>query len=159
MPITPCLWFNHNAVEAAHFYTQLFPNSRIFTEVPSAGDNPSTSRGEVLMVEVEIDGQRLTLLNGGPQFPFTEAISLQYPCDSQESADHFYNALIADGGVENQCGWLKDKFGLSWQVYPAQMGEYLGGPDPEGAARAMAAMLEMKRIDLAELKRAYEAAS
>ena len=108
------------------------------------------------MVEVELDGQRLTLLNGGPHFTFNEAISLQYPCDSQESADYFYDALIADGGEPSQCGWLKDKFGLSWQVYPAQMGDYLGGSDPAGAARAMAAMLEMQRIDLAALKLAYE---
>ena len=155
MPITPCLWFNHNAVEAAHFYTSLFPNSQLLTEVPASGDNPSTQQGEILMVEVILDGQRLTLLNGGPQFPFTEAISMQYPCESQESADYFYDALIADGGQVSQCGWLKDKFGLSWQVYPSAMGDYLGGSDPEGAARAMAAMLDMQRIDLEALRRAY----
>ena len=156
MAITPCLWFNHNAVEAAHFYASVLPNSRILSEVPAAGDNPSTSAGDVLMVEVELDGQRLTLLNGGPQFPQTEAFSLQVPCASQEEADALYSALIADGGAESQCGWLKDRFGLSWQVYPAEMGRYLGGPDPEGAARAMAAMLQMRRIDLEALRLAYE---
>ena len=155
MPITSCIWFNHNAVAAAHFYTNLFPNSELLSEVPSPGDNPSTSQGEVLMVEVLLDGQRLTLLNGGPQFPPSEAFSLQYPCESQESADYFYNALVADGGEVSQCGWLKDKFGISWQVYPAAMGDYLGGPDPEGAARAMAAMLQMQRIDLEALRLAY----
>ena len=156
MSITPCLWFNHNAVEAAHFYTQLFPNSRLLTEVPAAGDNPSTSQGDVLMVEIELDGQRLTLLNGGPHFTLNEAFSLQFPCESQAIADHFYDALVADGGSEGQCGWLKDKFGLSWQVYPAEMGNYLGGSDADGAARAMGAMLKMKRIDVAALKAAYE---
>ena len=158
MAITPCLWFNHNAVEAAHFYVGVLPNSRILSEVPAAGDNPSTGAGDVLMVEVELDGQRLTLLNGGPQFPQTEAFSLQVPCASQEEADALYSALIADGGAESQCGWLKDRFGLSWQVYPAEMGRYLGGPDAEGAARAMAAMLQMRRIDLEALRLAYEGA-
>lgn len=156
MPITPCLWFNHNAVEAAHFYTSVLPNSRILSEVPASGDNPSTKAGDVLMVEVELDGQRLTLLNGGPAFSFSEAFSLQYPCASQAEADHYYDALIADGGEESMCGWLKDRFGLSWQVYPAAMGQYLGGPDAAGAARAMTAMLEMRRIDLEALRRAYE---
>lgn len=159
MSITPCLWFNHNALEAAQFYVGLFPNSRILAEVPAGGDNPSTKQGQVLMVEVELDGQRLTLLNGGPQFPFTEAISLQFPCATQELADHFYDALIADGGEESQCGWLKDRFGLSWQVYPEQMGQYIGGSDAAGAARAMAAMLDMRRIDLDVLRRAYEGAA
>lgn len=159
MSITPCLWYNYNAIEAAYFYAEIFPNSRILTEVPAPGDNPSTQAGDILMVEVELDGLRLTLLNGGPHFTFNEAISLQYPCESQESADHFYDALIADGGAESQCGWLKDKFGLSWQVYPAAMGDYLGGSDPEGAARAMAAMLEMRRIDLETLRLAYEGAN
>lgn len=156
MSITPCLWFNHNAVEAAHFYVDLIPNSQLLTEVPSPSDNPSTKAGEVLMVEVVLDGQRLTLLNGGPAFPLSEAVSLQFPCDSQESADRYYDALIADGGAESMCGWLKDKFGLSWQVYPADMGKYLGGSDAEGAARAMQAMLQMHRIDLETLRRAYE---
>ncbi len=155
MPITPCLWFNHNALEAAHFYASLFPNSRIIEETRAAGDNPSTQRGEILLVEVELNGQRLTLLNGGPHFTLTEAISLQFPCASQEEADAYYDALVADGGETSMCGWLKDKFGLSWQVYPQEMGAYIGGSDPEGSARAMAAMLEMHRIDLEALKAAY----
>ena len=156
MSITPCLWFNNNAVEAATFYTSLFPNSRLLTEIPAPGDNPSTKAGDVMMVDVELDGQRLTLLNGGPQFPFTEAVSFVFPCASQADADHYYDALVADGGEEGQCGWLKDRFGLSWQVIPAEMGKYLGSSDPEGAARAMQAMLQMRRIDLETLRRAYE---
>lgn len=158
MSITPCLWYNLDAVEAAHFYVSVLPNSRILSEVPAPGDNPSTKQGDPLMVDVELDGQRLTLLNGGPQFPKSEAFSLQMPCASQEEADRLFDALIADGGAEGQCGWLKDRFGLSWQVYPAEMGRYLGGPDAEGAARAMAAMLQMGRIDLEALRRAYEGA-
>lgn len=156
MSVTPCLWFNHNAVEAARFYAEVIPNSRILSEIPAAGDNPSTSVGDVLMVQVELDGQPLTLLNGGPQFPFTEAFSLQLPCASQEAADRQWDALIRDGGAPGQCGWLKDRFGLSWQVFPADMGRYLGGPDADGAARAMAAMLQMTRIDLEALRSAYE---
>ena len=155
MTITPCIWFNHNAVEAAHFYARTLPNSRVLTETAAPGDNPSTKAGDPLMVEVDLDGLRLTLLNGGPMFPHTEAFSLQVPCASQAEADHLYDALTADGGEPSQCGWLKDKFGMSWQVYPAQMGEYLGGPDAEGAARAMAAMLEMQRIDLDAIRQAY----
>ena len=154
--ITPCVWYNHNAVEAAHFYASVLPNSRVLTETAAPGDNPSTKAGDPLMVEVELDGLRLTLLNGGPMFPQTEAFSLQVPCASQAEADALYDALTADGGAPSQCGWLKDKFGLNWQVYPAQMGEYLGGSDAAGAARAMAAMLEMQRIDLEALRIAYE---
>jgi predicted 3-demethylubiquinone-9 3-methyltransferase (glyoxalase superfamily) len=157
MPITPCLWSNLNAEEMANFYVGLFPNSSVKNTMRAAADNPSVSQGAVLSVEIEIDGLSLTLLNGGAQFPFTEAFSLQYPCASQEVADYFYDALIADGGQESMCGWLKDKFGVSWQVYPQQLGDYVGGPNPEGAARAMAAMLSMRRIDLEALRRAYEA--
>ena len=155
VPVTPCLWFNYDAVEAANFYVSLFPNSRIIEETRAAGDNPSTKRGDVLLVEVEIDGQHLTLLNGGPHFTLTEAFSLQFPCPSQAEADHFYDALLSDGGEASMCGWLKDKFGLSWQVYPQEMVSYVGGSDPEGAARAMAAMLKMQRIDLKVLRAAY----
>jgi predicted 3-demethylubiquinone-9 3-methyltransferase (glyoxalase superfamily) len=154
MPITPCLWFNQNALEAAHFYASLFPNSRIIEQTPAAADYPSTQRGEILLVEVELDGQRLTLLNGGPHYTLTEAISLQFPCASQELADRYYDALMTDGGEASMRGWLKDRFGLSWQVYPQEMGAYIGGSDPEGAARAMAAMLTMQRIDLDVLRAA-----
>jgi predicted 3-demethylubiquinone-9 3-methyltransferase (glyoxalase superfamily) len=156
MPITPCLWFDHNAVEAAAFYVDVVPNSRIISQVPAGGDNPSTKAGETLVVEVDLDGQRLTLLNGGPQFPHTQAFSLQVPCATQAESDAIFDALIAGGGAASQCGWLTDRFGLSWQVFPAAMGEYLNGPDPDGAARAMAAMLQMVRIDLEGLRLAYE---
>lgn len=156
MSLTPCIWCNHNAVEMAHFYAGIFPNSRVLTETAAPGDNPSTKQGEPLMVDVELDGLRLTLLNGGPQFPHTEAFSLTFPCESQAEADRYYDALIADGGESGRCGWLKDKFGFSWQVFPAAMGHYLGGSDAEGAARAMQAMLTMDRINLEELRRAYE---
>ena len=156
MAVTPCVWFNHDALEAARFYVEVLPNSRIISEVPAGGDNPSTKAGEILFLEVELDGQRLTLLNGGPQFPHTQAFSLQVPCATQEQSDALFDALIAGGGAASQCGWLTDRFGLSWQVFPAAMGEYLNGPDPEGAARAMAAMLTMVRIDLEGLRVAYE---
>jgi len=155
MPITPCLWTNHNAQEMAEFYVGLFPDSHIVDAMDAAADNPSVPRAQTLLVEIEIAGQRLTLLNGGPQFPFTEAFSLQYPCSSQEEADFFYDALIAHGGEPSMCGWLKDRFGLSWQVYPAELKDYVSGPDAEGSARAMQAMLTMQRINVSELRSAY----
>ena len=147
MPITPCLWFNHNAVEAAAFYAAIFPNSRILTEVPAGGDNPSTKSGDVLMVELELDGLRLTLLNGGPQFTFNEAISFVISCESQDEVDYFWDRLIDGGGEESQCGWLKDRFGVSWQVVPTELPRYLAGG-------AWPALMDMGRIDIATLEAA-----
>lgn len=154
--LATCLWFNHNAREAAEFYVKTFPKSRMIsnwvTPVETPGNLPQTE----VTVDFEIFGQKFIALNGGPQFPHSEAISFVIPCADQAEVDHFWNVLSADGGQESQCGWLKDKFGVSWQVVPSEMGAYLGGSDPAGRARATEAMLEMRKLDLAALKSAYE---
>jgi predicted 3-demethylubiquinone-9 3-methyltransferase (glyoxalase superfamily) len=157
-PITPCLWFDGQAEAAAEFYTSIFPDSRIDSVSRSPADNPSTRAGEVLLVTFTLSGTKFTGLNGGPQFPFTEAVSFQIDCADQAEVDRYWDALVAGGGSHGQCGWLKDRFGLSWQVVPIEMGNYLGGPDAEGAARAMQAMLEMQKLDVAKLREAYEGA-
>lgn len=154
--ITPNLWFDDNAEEAAAFYVSLIPNSSVDLVQRAPGDNPSTKAGEVLLVQFTLDGQAFTGINGGPLFKFTEAVSFAIDCETQAEADRLWEALIEGGGEHSQCGWLKDRFGLSWQVVPREMGLYLGGPDPEGAARAMAAMLKMQRLDVAALRAAYE---
>jgi predicted 3-demethylubiquinone-9 3-methyltransferase (glyoxalase superfamily) len=154
--ITPCLWFDGNAEEAANFYVSLLPGSHLDRVSRSPADNPSTPAGAVLLVEFTVAGQPFTGLNGGPQFPFTEAISFVIDCDGQDEVDRLWAALIADGGAPGQCGWLKDRFGMSWQVVPRQLGEMLGDPDGERARRAMEAMLRMTRIDIAALRRAFE---
>lgn len=156
MAISICLWFDGVAEEAAEFYCSTVRNSRILARVDAPGDNPSTRGGELLMVQFDLDGTRFTALNGGPQFRHSEAVSIELPCDTQEEADHYWEALIVDGGEHSMCGWLKDRFGVSWQVVPTQMGEYLGGPDAEGRERAMAAMLTMQRLDVSGLRKAYE---
>jgi predicted 3-demethylubiquinone-9 3-methyltransferase (glyoxalase superfamily) len=155
--ITPCLWFNYNAEEAAEFYTSIFPDSRIDDVQKSPADNPSTAAGDVLLVLFTLSGQRFIGLNGGPEFRFTEAVSFQIDCEDQAEVDRYWEALVEGGGEHSVCGWLKDRFGLSWQVVPKQMGEYLGGPDSEGAKRAMEAMLQMQKLDIAKLREAYEA--
>ena len=157
--ITPCLWFDGQAEEAAAFYTSLFPDSRVDNVSRSPADNPSTSAGEVLLVFFTLSGQQFIGVNGGPQFPFTEAVSFQIDCEDQAEVDRYWDALVEGGGEHSMCGWLKDRFGLSWQVVPREMGELLGGPDPEGAARAMQAMLQMQKLDVAKLREAYELAS
>jgi predicted 3-demethylubiquinone-9 3-methyltransferase (glyoxalase superfamily) len=154
--ITPFLWFDKDAEEAAKFYTSLFPNSRSDNVYRSAADNPSTPKGAVLTVDFTLDGRRFTALNGGPQFPFTEAVSFAIDVADQTEVDHYWNALIANGGEPGQCGWLKDRFGLSWQVVPRQLNEYLNGTDREGAARAMEAMLKMGKLEVEKLREAYE---
>jgi predicted 3-demethylubiquinone-9 3-methyltransferase (glyoxalase superfamily) len=154
--ITPCLWFDGRAEEAATFYTTVFADSEITSVTRAPGDNPSTSAGAVLLVSFTISGQAFTGLNGGPQFPFTEAISFVIDCADQAETDRYWEALLAGGGEPSQCGWLKDRFGVSWQVVPRQLGDYVGGPDPDGSARAMAAMLQMQKLDLDGLRRAYE---
>ncbi len=155
--ITPCLWFDHGAAEeAATFYTTLFPDSRITNVDRSAADNPSTRKGDVLTVEFTISGRPFIALNGGPEFPFTEAISLSIDCQDQAEVDHYWDALIADGGQPSVCGWLKDRWGVSWQVVPRQLNEYLRSGDAEASERTMKAMLEMKRLDIAKLREAYE---
>ena len=156
--ITPCLWYDGVAEEAAKFYTSLFPDSHIDDVMRSASDNPSVHEGEVLVVRFTLSGQPFLALNGGPQFTFTEAVSLQIDCADQREVDHYWEGLIAGGGEHGQCGWLKDRFGLSWQVIPREMHLYLGGRDPDGARRAMQAMLEMQRLVVADLRAAYEGA-
>jgi predicted 3-demethylubiquinone-9 3-methyltransferase (glyoxalase superfamily) len=155
--ITPCLWFDDQSEAAATFYTGIFENSRILqvSHYGSAGPRPE---GMVMMVNFELDGQDFLALNGGPEFTFDEAISFQVNCDSQEEIDRFWAAL-SDGGEEGPCGWLKDKFGLSWQIVPtALMNDMLRDPDTEKVQRVMAAVLNMGKLDIAELQRAADAA-
>ena len=152
--ITPFLWFDTQAEEAAKFYASIFPNSRILNTA-RYGDAGPGSKGSVMTVEFELDGQRMIALNGGPQFKFTEAISLSVDCKTQEEVDHYWTKL-SQGGQESMCGWLKDRYGLSWQVNPAILGELLADPDPKKARRVMEAMLKMKKIDIAALKRAAQ---
>ena len=156
MDLTTCLWFNGRAREAAIFYTSIFPGSEIADNWIAPTDTPGNKQGEEVVVNFKIFGQNFIGLNGGPQFPHSEAISFQIPCADQSEVDRYWELLTADGGQESQCGWLKDKFGVSWQVTPTEMGQYLGGPDPEGRQRATQAMLQMKKIDLAAMKSAYE---
>lgn len=154
--ITPCLWFDTEGEAAANFYTSIFDNSRIVsvTRHGSAGPRPE---GTVMTVVFELDGQQFTALNGGPEFTFNEAISFQVNCESQEEVDRFWTNL-SDGGEEGPCGWLKDRFGVSWQIIPTVLEELVRDPDPERAQRALKAMLGMRKLDIAELQRAADAA-
>ncbi|EME19841.1 VOC family protein [Rhodococcus triatomae] len=152
---TPCLWFDSEAEEAAQFYTSVFKNSSI-GEIARYGEGMPKPAGTALTVEFTIDGQEFTALNGGPQFSFNEAISFQIDCADQAEVDEYWDALTADGGEESQCGWLKDKFGVSWQVVPRELKSVIGGPDPEGSQRAVAAMMQMRKLDITVLKQAYE---
>ncbi len=154
--ITPCLWFDTEGEEAATFYIGIFENSRILhvAHYGSAGPRPA---GMVMMVNFELAGQEFIALNGGPEFTFDEAISFQVNCESQEEIDRFWTQLSA-GGQEGPCGWLKDKFGVSWQIVPTAMDEVLRDPDGEKAQRAMKAVLGMGKIDLAEVQRAVDQA-
>ena len=154
--IRPCLWFDTDGEAAANFYTSIFDNSRIVsvTRYGSAGPRPE---GMVMTVDFELDGQQFIALNGGPEFTFDEAISFQVNCESQEEVDRFWTEL-SDGGEEGPCGWLKDRFGVSWQIVPTVLEELVRDPDPERAQRAMKAMLGMRKLDIAELQRAADAA-
>ncbi|MFI6090170.1 VOC family protein [Streptomyces sp. NPDC051218] len=147
--ITPTLWFDTQGEEAATFYVSVFPNSKI-TNVTHYGDAGPRPAGTVMTVEFELDGQPHLALNGGPQFTFNEALSLTIDCADQEEVDHYWTKL-SEGGEEGPCGWLKDQFGLSWQVVPAALDELVSDPDPARAQRAMAAMLGMQKIDVAAL--------
>lgn len=153
--IIPFFWFDDQAEQAASFYTSLFKNSKI-TNVTRYGEGGPGQPGSAMTVNFELDGQEFSALNGGPQFKFTEAISLAVKCENQDEIDRLWAALTTNGGAESQCGWLKDKYGLSWQIVPNDLGKYIGGPDPAGAQRATQAMLQMKKLDLAVLQRAYE---
>jgi predicted 3-demethylubiquinone-9 3-methyltransferase (glyoxalase superfamily) len=154
--ITPCLWFDTEGEEAAQFYTSVFPNSRI-VEVARYGSAGPRAEGTVMTVSFELDGQGFVALNGGPDFTFNEAISLQVDCDSQDEVDSYWNAL-SEGGEEGPCGWLKDKYGVSWQIVPRVLTELISDPDQEKAQRVMAAMLQMRKIEIAELEKAAAAA-
>jgi predicted 3-demethylubiquinone-9 3-methyltransferase (glyoxalase superfamily) len=149
------LWFDTEAEEAAQFYVSLFENSRILSISHYTEAGPREA-GMVMVVEWELDGQRFVGINGGPQFEFDEAVSLQINCGDQAEVDHFWEKLIADGGRESQCGWLTDKYGLSWQVTPVGMEELFSDPDPERANRAMAAMLKMRKLDIEALRAAAD---
>ncbi|MFF0815102.1 VOC family protein [Rhodococcus sp. NPDC003318] len=151
---TPCLWFDSEAEEAAAFYTSVFKNGSI-GEVSRYGEGMPKPAGTAMTVEFTLDGQTFTALNGGPEFSFTEAISFQVDCADQAEVDEYWAALTADGGEESQCGWLKDKYGVSWQIVPGELQSVIGGPDPEGAQRAVQAMLQMTKLDIDALKRAY----
>ncbi len=154
--LTACLWFDTEGEDAATLYTSVFPNSKI-TKVTRYGSAGPRSEGTVMTVEFELDGKSFVALNGGPDFTFNEAVSFQVFCESQDEVDQYWNAL-SDGGEEGPCGWLKDKFGLSWQIIPTALPRLLGDPDPEKSQRVMAAMLEMKKIEIGELERAAKAA-
>src|SRR4051794_13399482 len=159
--IAPCLWFDTQGEAAANFYTSVFENSRIvkITRYGEAGrEIHSKPPGSVMTVVFELDGQRFTALNGGPAFTFTEAISFEVSCDDQREIDHFWDALSRGGDPgAQQCGWLKDQFGVSWQVVPNILDDLLGDPESARSQRAMNAMLQMKKLDIAELKRPYDA--
>ena len=152
--ITPFLWFDDQAEQAVNFYTSIFTNSKILG-VSRYGEAGPGAPGAAMTVNFQLNGQELIALNGGPEFKFTEAISFFVNCETQAEVDELWEKLTA-GGEESQCGWLKDKYGLSWQIVPNALGEVLGGPDPVKAQRAMQAMLQMKKLDIAILRRAYD---
>ena len=154
--ITPCLWYDHNAEEAANFYVTLFPDSRIDNVVRSPADNPSTKEGAVLVVEFTLDGQKYIGLSGGPQFPFTEAVSFQVRTEDQAETDRLWDAIVGNGGEESQCGWCKDRWGLSWQITPRRLFDLMADSDHGRARRAMEAMMQMRKIDIAALEAAAD---
>ncbi len=151
--VIPFLWFDNNADEALELYTSLFPNSSVTmkTYIPDGGQGGTK---KIMTASFQLNGSEFHVLNGGPMFKFTEAISLFVQCDNQEEVDLFWNRLTADGGQESQCGWLKDKFGLSWQIIPVQLNKLLSDPDKAKAGRVMHAMLKMRKISIAELEAA-----
>ncbi|MBM7457745.1 VOC family protein [Rhodococcus coprophilus] len=151
--ITPWLWFDMNAEDAVRFYTNVFPNSRI-GEITYYQAGAPVPEGTVMSVEFFLDGQVFYGLNGGPQFPFTEAVSFRIDCTSQVEVDYYWNALTADGGEESQCGWLRDKYGLSWQVVPQQLDELFASSDPTAAQRVVDSMMTMRKLDVETLEAA-----
>jgi predicted 3-demethylubiquinone-9 3-methyltransferase (glyoxalase superfamily) len=152
--ISTFLWFERNAEVAAEFYSGLFPNSRV-TKVARWGDGGPAPKGSVMTVAFELAGHTLTAINGGPHYKLTPAVSLVVSCETQEEIDHYWDALLADGGKPSMCGWLEDRFGLSWQVIPSAIGELLTDPDPAKAARVGGALMTMRKLDLAALQRAH----
>lgn len=156
--VFPCLWFDGDAEEAANFYVTLLPNSHVDNIWRSPAETPAGPAGMVLTVDFTVAGQQLQGLNGGPQFKFTESVSFAIDCEDQAEVNRLWEALTANGGEPGPCGWLKDRFGLSWQIVPRRLGELVNDPDPERARRAMEAMLTMGKIEIAELERAVDAA-
>lgn len=152
--LATCLWFDGVAEQAASFYAAILPDSEVLSVERAPADYPAGRAGDVLAVRVRILGQMFTALNGGPDHPFTDAISFQIECPDQAEVDRIWDALT-DGGTEVMCGWLTDRYGVSWQVIPTEMNAYIGGADPAGAARAMQAMMGMVKLDVAALRRAY----
>ncbi len=152
--ITPFLWFDNNAQEAMNFYVSIFKNSKIVS-VSRYGEAGPGPKGTLMTATFQLEGQEFMALNGGPHFKFTEAISLFVNCETQEEVDEFWEKL-SEGGVESRCGWLKDKYGLSWQIVPTVLGEMMQDKDPENSKRVMEAMLQMDKIDIKALKQAYE---
>lgn len=146
--ISTCLWFDKNGEEAAKFYVSVFKNSKITKTMPGPDGTP-------ILVSFTLDGSEFHALNGGPHFQFNESVSMFVTCETQEEIDYFWDKLIANGGEESMCGWLKDKYGLSWQIAPAIIGELFGSPDREKADRAMQAMMKMRKLDIAKLKAAF----
>ncbi|KRE80599.1 VOC family protein [Arthrobacter sp. Soil762] len=154
LKISTCLWFENQAEEAAEFYVSVFGDSRIL-DVSRFGEGGPGQAGQVITVEFEIEGRKFMALNGGAPATFTEAVSFVVDCTDQEEVDRYWSALT-DGGAESMCGWLKDRYGVSWQIVPSVLGSLIGGPDPEGSQRAMQAMLGMQKLDIAALQTAYD---
>lgn len=154
---TTCLWFDGNAEAAADYYLSVFKDGKLGRVGRYTETGPGTA-GDVMVVEFEINGQKFVGLNGGPQFHFSEAISFQIHCADEAEADYYYDTLTGDGGEESACGWVKDKFGVSWQVIPAGAIDLIADPDPQRAARATAAMMKMKKLDVAQMRRAADGA-
>ena len=153
--ITTFLWFDNQAEEAANFYVSIFKNSKILN-VSRYGDAGPGPKGSAMVCAFELEGQKFLALNGGPMFKFTEAISLLVNCETQAEVDRFWNQLTADGGAPSQCGWLKDRYGLSWQIVPTILSELMSDKDPAKSGRVMQAMLQMTKMDIEKLKKAYE---
>jgi predicted 3-demethylubiquinone-9 3-methyltransferase (glyoxalase superfamily) len=153
--LTPSIWFDRDAEDAANFYVSIFPNSRIVNVLKAPADSPGGKKGDVLTVDWELDGQPYNGINGGPEFKPDEAISFVIDCADQAEVDRYWDALAAGGGEHGPCGWLKDRFGVSWQVVPRRLNELLESSDADAAQRAMEAMLQMGKLDVAELEKAY----
>lgn len=153
--ITPCLWYDGDAEEAANFYVTLLPDSRIDNVVRSPADNPSMKKGGILVVDFTLAGQKYTGLNGGPAFPFTQAVSFMIRCDGQEEVDRLWDAILGNGGSPSACGWIQDRWGLHWQITPQELLDMIASDDRAAAERAMQAMMEMVKIDLPTLQRAF----
>lgn len=157
--ISPCLWFDGEAEEAANFYVSLLPDSRIEKVQNNVIDGPGGKAGTVLLVEFTLAGQRFIAVNGGMRFEYTHAVSFNIGCADQAEVDRLWDALLADGGLAERCGWLKDRYGLSWQIMPTELPKYLGGPDTAGVQRAVQAMFGMVKLDIEGLRKAYEGQS